>query len=135
MINAPKSTIDEIAQQEISENSIQKSINEVKRKVEAIKRTEIVEETFKRAYDRFTQSIKEAPIDLQRDLFATFFEKIISYIKDGDESGHITIKLHADGEILKKWADLQDPELTLDDISNFRRTLYPGEDSNLRPTV
>ena len=50
-------------------------------------------------------------------------------IKEGDESGHITIKLHADGEILEKWANLS-KGLTLDEISNFRRTLYPRRDSN-----
>jgi len=63
-------------------------------------------------------------------LFSTFFERITSYIKAEDESGQITIKLHADGEIIKKWADF-DKELTFDEISSFRRTLYPVEDSNL----
>ena len=127
--NAPKSTLEEIAIQEISEDAIQKNINDVKKEIEAIKRTQIEEEVFKRAYERFTENIERAPIDLQRDLFATFFERITSLIKDGDESGHITIKLHADGEILEKWANLG-KELNLDEISNFRRTLYPRRDSN-----
>ena len=126
---APKSTLEEITNQEIYEAALQKNINDVKKKVGAIKRTQVDEETFKRAYDRFTQSIEKAPVDLQRDLFATFFERITSHIKDADESGHITIKLHADGEILKKWANLG-KELTLDEISNFRRTMYPRRDSN-----
>ena len=128
---APKSTLDEITELEISENSIRGNINLVKRKVEAIKKTEIDDEIFRKAYERFTQSIERAPIDLQRDLFATFFEKITSHIKAGDELGHITIKLHANGEILKKWADLKDPQLTMDEVSNFRRTMYPRQDSNL----
>jgi site-specific DNA recombinase len=126
---APKSTLEEITNQEISEAALQKNIIDVKKKVGAIKRTQIDEETFKRAYVRFTQSIEKAPVDLQRDMFSTFFERITSYIKAEDESGHITIKLHADGEILEKWANLN-KELTQDEISNFRRTLYPRRDSN-----
>jgi site-specific DNA recombinase len=132
--NSPQSTLEEIANQEISQNAIQKSINDKKKKIEANKRTQIDEEVFKRAYENFTQRIEKAPIDVQRDLFATFFERITSHVKAGDESGHITIKFHADGEILEKWANLG-KELTFDEISSFRRALYPGEDSNLRPTV
>ncbi|MBT8378320.1 MAG: hypothetical protein KJN64_03735 [Ignavibacteria bacterium] len=131
---APKSILDEITNLEISQNAIQKSIDDNKKKIEAIKRTQIDEVVFKRAYERFTQCIEKAPIDLQRDMFSTFFERITSHIKAGDESGHITIKLHADGEILEKWANLG-KELTLDEISNFRRALYPRQDSNLWPTV
>lgn len=127
--SAPKSTLEEINNEEISLNSIQKSIDDNKKKIEAIKRTQIDEEVFRRAYGRFTQSIEKAPIDLQRDLFATFFERITTNIKDGDESGHITIKLQADGDILEKWANLG-KELTLHKISSFRRTLYPRRDSN-----
>ena len=124
-----KSILEEITNSEISEDAAQKNINDIRKEIEAIKRTQVDEEVFRRAYERFTQSIEKAPIDLQRDLFATFFERITTNIKDGDESGHITIKLHADGEILEKWANLG-KELTLDEISNFRRTLYPRRDSN-----
>lgn len=127
--NAPKSTLEEITNEEISQNAIQKTIDDKKKEIEAIKRTQIDEVVFKRAYERFAQSIINAPIDLQRDMFSTFFERITSNIKADDESGHITIKLHADGEILTKWANLGN-DLTFDEISSFRRTLYPRRDSN-----
>ena len=132
--NSPKSTLEEIANEEISENSIQKSIDENKKKIDAIQRTQIDEGVFKRAYENFKQSLEKAPIDLQRDIFSTFFERITSNIKTGEESGHITIKLHADGEIMEKWANL-DKNLTLDEVSKLCKVLYPGEDSNLRPAV
>ena len=132
--NAPKSTLEEINNEEITLNSIQKSIDDNKKKIDAINKTLIDEVVYRRAYQNLTQRIDKGPIELQRDLFSSFFERITSNIKAGDESGHITIKLHADGEILRKWANFG-KELTNDEISNFRRTLYPGEDSNLRPTV
>lgn len=76
---APKSTLDEITELEISENSTRENINVIKRKVKAIKKTKIDDEVFKTGYEHFTQSIERAPIDLQRDLFATFFQKKLIY--------------------------------------------------------
>ena len=127
--NAPKSTLEEINNEEVIQTSIQKSIDDNKKKIEAIKRTQIDEVVYQRAYEKLTQSIDKAPIEYQRDLFSTFFEKITSHIKAEDESGHISIKLYADGEIIEKWANFS-KELTIDEISNFRRTLYPRRDSN-----
>ena len=132
--NAPKSTLEEITNEEIAQASIQKSIDDIKKNIEAIRRTQIDEVVYQRAYERLTQSIDKAPIEFQRDMFSTFFERITSHIKAEDESGHISIKLYADGEIIEKWANFS-KELTIDEISNLRRTLYPGEDSNLRPAV
>ncbi len=94
------------------------------------------ERSFEMNYRNITRGSEPKLKSLTRKvIYQGFFERITSKVDAKTKNGDITIKVHTDGEIVRKWAEMKKFELSEVESSNLRLDVYPREDSNLRPKV
>ena len=132
---APQTILNEIASLEITVNALEEKIKMIDVKRNRLKTETYDKPTFKKAFTNYIAMVKSFPPEKRKLIYQGFFERITSKVDAKTKNGDITIKVHTDGEIVRKWADMKKFELSEVESSNLRLDVYPREDSNLRPKV
>ncbi len=132
---APQTILNEIASLEITVNALEEKIKMIDVKRNRLKTETYDKPTFKKAFTNYIAMVKSFPPEKRKMIYQGLFERITSTVDAKTKNGDITIKVHTDGEIVRKWADMKKFELSEVESSNLRLDVYPREDSNLRPKV
>ncbi len=120
----PQTIIDEIALQESTIKALEEQIDSTEARCARLKKETYDKETFKRAFINHVSMVKNYPPEKRKGIYKAFFDSITSKVDAKSKNGEIIIKVNADGEIVKMWADLKRFELSKVESSNLRLDVY-----------
>jgi hypothetical protein len=109
---------------EVTVKTLEEKSLAIEAKLNRIKRQKIDKTTLREAFTSYIQAIKTFPPEKRKEIYREFFEKIISTVDSKAQNGEITIKVRADGDIIRKWSELKDFKLNEDAGSNLRLEVY-----------